>query len=501
MTISVVDLFSIGIGPSSSHTVGPMRAASKFISGLPPAFLGGPHDSTAGSRDDGPAPTSTTGSPRFTVDVELRGSLAATGRGHGTDRAVLLGLAGHDPETVPPDAEPLPGARVPEEGTVEKTAGGGRHFSYRVTFDAEEIEGHPNGMVFTARRGDEEFTQEWFSVGGGFVLSGEEIAARGNGPAGLGAGASTTGRSGTIPHPFTTGDELLEHCERGGLDVSDVMAANEAALHGDYEIVEKHLDAVWSTMRSCIDAGVGAGVDVPDANGGILPGGLGVRRRAPELHRRLMGMRSDEKPDPLAAMEWVNLWALAVNEENAAGGRVVTAPTNGAAGIVPAVMRYAHEYVTGFTPQAARRFLLAAGAIGIVVKENASISGAEVGCQGEVGSAAAMAAAGLCEVMGGDPRQVENAAEIALEHNLGLTCDPVGGLVQIPCIERNAVAAVQAINAARLARLGDGDHAVTLDEVVETMAATGRDMMTKYKETSTGGLAVALQMPVNRTEC
>lgn len=279
------------------------------------------------------------------------------------------------------------------------------------------------------------------------------------------------------------------------------MAANEAALHGDYEIVEKHLDAVWSTMRSCIDAGVGAGVDVQDANGGILPGGLGVRRRAPELHRQLMGPRSDEKPDPLAAMEWVNLWALAVNEENAAGGRVVTAPTNGAAGIVPAVMRYAHEYVTGFTPQAAHRFLLAAGAIGIVVKENASISGAEVGCQGEVGSAAAMAAAGLCEVLGGDPRQVENAAEIALEHNLGLTCDPVGGLVQIPCIERNAVAAVQAINAARLARLGDGDHAVTLDEVVETMAATGRDMVTKYKETSTGGLAVALQMPVNRTEC
>ncbi len=492
MTISVVDLFSIGIGPSSSHTVGPMRAAAKFIRGLPDDF---------GLCDDGSANTSSTESPAVTIDVELRGSLAATGRGHGTDRAVLLGLAGHEPQSVPPDAEPLPGAEIAESGVIEPVQEGCSPFAYRMTFDPEEIAGHPNGMIFTARNGDEEIRQEWFSVGGGFVLSGEDMAARADGDGELGSGASTTGRAGEVPHPFTTGDELLERCDRAGLDVSDVMAANETVLHGGYQDVANHLDAVWETMRACIDAGMTFAVETDDPNDGILPGGLGVRRRAPELHRTLAAMRADEKPDPLAAMEWVNLWALAVNEENAAGGRVVTAPTNGAAGIIPAVMRYAREYISGFTPKDARRFLLAAGAIGIVVKENASISGAEVGCQGEVGSAAAMAAAGLCEVMGGDPRQVENAAEIALEHNLGLTCDPVGGLVQIPCIERNAVAAVQAINAARLARLGDGEHTVTLDEVVETMAATGRDMMTKYKETSTGGLAVALQMPVNRTEC
>ena len=476
MTISVVDLFSIGIGPSSSHTVGPMRAATAFMRGLADA------------------------APPDLVHVELRGSLAATGRGHGTDRAVVLGLAGHEPATVSQHAEPLPGADVPTEGIASGPMG---DVAYRITFDTSEIAGHPNGMIFTAHTGGEAFTQEWFSVGGGFVLSGEDMAALrgGDGAGELGAGVTTTGRGGDVPHPFTTGDELLAQCRDHGLDISDVMAANEAALHGGTVGVARHLDAVWRTMRECMDNGI----DAADVNGGILPGGLGVRRRAPDLHRQLTEIRSDDgegtHADALSAMEWVNLWALAVNEENAAGGRVVTAPTNGAAGIIPAVMRYALDHVVGFTPEAARRFLLAAGAIGIVVKENASISGAEVGCQGEVGSAAAMAAAGLCEVMGGEPRHVENAAEIALEHNLGLTCDPVGGLVQIPCIERNAVAAVQAINAARLARLGDGDHAVTLDEAVRTMAATGRDMMTKYKETSTGGLAIELKMPVNRTEC
>ncbi|MFD8879125.1 L-serine ammonia-lyase [Corynebacterium xerosis] len=476
MTISVVDLFSIGIGPSSSHTVGPMRAAAAFMRGRADA------------------------APPDLVHVELRGSLAATGRGHGTDRAVVLGLTGHEPATVSPHAEPLPGADVPAEGIASGPTG---DVAYRITFDTSEIAGHANGMIFTAHTGGEEFTQEWFSVGGGFVLSGEDMAALqgGDGAGELGAGVTTTGRGGAVPHPFTTGDELLAQCRDHGLDISDVMAANEAALLGGADGVDEHLDTVWRTMRECMDAGIVAA----DVNGGILPGGLGVRRRAPDLHRQLTEIRSDDgegtHADALSAMEWVNLWALAVNEENAAGGRVVTAPTNGAAGIIPAVMRYALDHVVGFTPEAARRFLLAAGAIGIVVKENASISGAEVGCQGEVGSAAAMAAAGLCEVMGGEPRQVENAAEIALEHNLGLTCDPVGGLVQIPCIERNAVAAVQAINAARLARLGDGDHAVTLDEVVRTMASTGRDMMTKYKETSTGGLAIELKMPVNRTEC
>ncbi|WP_295628237.1 L-serine ammonia-lyase [uncultured Corynebacterium sp.] len=480
MTISVVDLFSIGIGPSSSHTVGPMRAASRFMRGL---------------LDDGPLPDDPGSSTPALVDVELRGSLAATGRGHGSDRAIVLGLAGHEPATVSPDVEPVPGADVAPEGVAEGPWG---RVPYRISFNAEEIDGHPNGMIFTAHgHGGAIRTQTWFSVGGGFVVSGEEMAALRDRDGKIGAGVTTTGRDGAVPHPFTTGDELLAQCRDHGLDIADVMAANELAIHRGDGTVDKHLDAVWRTMRECMDAGVAAD--------GVLPGGLRVRRRARDLNAQLTDARADDgegtHADALSVMEWVNVWALAVNEENAAGGRVVTAPTNGAAGIIPAVMRYGLDHVVGFTPAAARRFLLAAGAIGIVVKENASISGAEVGCQGEVGSAAAMAAAGLCEVMGGDPKQVENAAEIALEHNLGLTCDPVGGLVQIPCIERNAVAAVQAINAARLARLGDGDHAVSLDEAVRTMAATGRDMMTKYKETSTGGLAVELAMPVNRTEC
>lgn len=274
------------------------------------------------------------------------------------------------------------------------------------------------------------------------------------------------------------------------------MRANENALHADdggYEAVARHLDKVWRTMRQCVTAGIDAS--------GILPGGLQVARRAPRLYEQLLASKEGPRGDALGAMEWVNLYALAVNEENAAGGRVVTAPTNGAAGIIPAVMHYARDFLGDFTASQARRFLLTAGAVGIIVKENASISGAEVGCQGEVGSASAMAAAGLCEVLGGSPAQVENAAEIALEHNLGLTCDPVGGLVQIPCIECNAIGAVKSINAARLAKLGEGTNRVTLDDVVHTMAETGRDMLTKYKETSTGGLATTLGFPVNLTEC
>lgn len=468
MTISVVDLFSIGIGPSSSHTVGPMRAATAFMRGLADA------------------------APPDLVHVELRGSLAATGRGHGTDRAVVLGLAGHEPATVSQHAEPLPGADVPTEGIASGPVG---DVAYRITFDTSEIAGHPNGMIFTAHTGGEAFTQEWFSVGGGFVLSGEDMAALrgGDGAGELGAGVTTTGRGGDVPHPFTTGDELLAQCRDHGLDISDVMAANEAALHGGTVGVARHLDAVWRTMRECMDAGI----DAADVNGGILPGGLGVRRRAPDLHRQLTEIRSDDgegtHADALSAMEWVNLWALAVNEENAAGGRVVTAPTNGAAGIIPAVMRYALDHVVGFTPEAARRFLLAAGAIGIVVKENASISGAEVGCQGEVGSAAAMAAAGLCEVMGGEPRQVENAAEIALEHNLGLTCDPVGGLVQIPCIERNAVAAMRALNSCNLSWFLCNTRNISFDMVVKTMYQTGIHISNAFRETSEGGLAQLYQ--------
>ena len=307
----------------------------------------------------------------------------------------------------------------------------------------------------------------------------------------MAAGVTTTGRGGDVPHPFTTGDELLAQCRDHGLDISDVMAANEAALHGGTVGVARHLDAVWRTMRECMDNGI----DAADVNGGILPGGLGVRRRAPDLHRQLTEIRSDDgegtHADALSAMEWVNLFALAVNEENAAGGRMVTAPTNGAAGIIPAVLHYYMKFNPDASDDDVVAFFLGAAAVGILCKKNASISGAEVGCQGEVGSACAMAAAGLADVLGATPEQLENAAEIGLEHNLGLTCDPVGGLVQVPCIERNAIAAVKAINATQMALRGDGKHFISLDRVIRTMRDTGADMHDKYKETSRGGLAVS----------
>lgn len=452
MSVSVLDMFSIGIGPSSSHTVGPMRAAAAFV------------------RDLGNLPEH--------VDITLRGSLASTGRGHGTDRAVLLGLVGWEPTTVPADVDSVPelGVRIPDEGSVTGPAG---TVSYRITWDPAPAPEHPNCLVFSADGN----TGEYFSVGGGFIRTRSDLdtPAGGGGP--------------EVPMPFTTAAELLAHCARENLTFAEVTAANEAALHGGAAQVDAHLDAVWDAMRACVTAGI--------ATTGLLPGGLGVVRRAPGLYAQLTDPDSGPRKgrDGLTAMDWVSLYALAVNEENAAGRRVVTAPTNGAAGIVPAVMHYARDYLADFTRQRAREFLLTAGAVGIIIKENASISGAEVGCQGEVGSASAMAAAGLCAAIGGTPDQVENAAEIALEHNLGLTCDPVGGLVQIPCIERNAIGAVKAINAARLARLGSGLHRVTLDEVVQTMAETGRDMMTKYKETSTGGLAVNLGLPVSIPEC
>ena len=429
MSPSVRDLFSIGIGPSSSHTVGPMRAAAAFVDAY--------------------------GRPEH-VDITLRGSLAATGVGHGTDRAILLGFLGHSPTDAPED--PPLGTLIDPTGTIDS-------LSYAFTFDPEPAPEHPNCVVFAADGVEEAY----FSVGGGFIATRDELDA----PA----------PEQPVPHPFSSGAELLAHCAREGLSVAEVMRANE----GD---VDKHLDEVWATMQDCVERGL--------ATTGLLPGPLGVVRRAPGLHETL---QQEQDGAGLEAMEWVNLWALAVNEENAAGGRVVTAPTNGAAGIIPATMHYAREYLPGFDAAAARNFLLTAGAIGIIIKHNASISGAEVGCQGEVGSAAAMAAAGLCEFLGGTPSQVENAAEIALEHNLGLTCDPVGGLVQIPCIERNAIGAVKAINAARLAWRGTGTNRVSLDEVIQTMADTGRDMMSKYKETSTGGLAVHLGLPVALTEC
>lgn len=451
MALSVLDLFSIGIGPSSSHTVGPMRAARRFVAGLDRDGL---LEQTAQVRS------------------ELYGSLGATGRGHHSDRAVLLGLEGEDPETVDTGSVEERVARIRADGTIVLA---GRH---RIPWQEDDLvlhrrrslPGHPNGMTFEAldAAGEQLRLRTYYSVGGGFVV--DEAAA----------GADRIVEDDTrLPFHFTTGDELLDLCRREGVGVAELVRRNEEAFR-PFEQTRAQLLRVWATMQECVAAGC--------AREGTLPGGLKVPRRAHGLHQRL----SDDgaATDPLHAMDWVNLWALAVNEENASGGRVVTAPTNGAAGIIPAVLHYYARFVPGADDDGVVDFLLAAGAIGIIIKENASISGAEVGCQGEVGSACAMAAAGLAQVLGSTPEQVENAAEIGIEHNLGLTCDPVGGLVQIPCIERNAIASVKAINAARLAGHGDGVHTVSLDKAVKTMRETGADMKVKYKETSRGGLAV-----------
>ncbi len=451
MAISVFELFSIGIGPSSSHTVGPMRAARTFAEGL---------------ADDGLLDGVTR------VRAELFGSLGATGHGHGSDRAVTLGLLGELPETVDIASAAQRVAEVRESGHLELL---GKH---RVEFSDDDLvlhrrtslPYHPNGMRFYAYAGDElRRERSYYSVGGGFVV--DEAAA----------GADRIKADDTVlSHPFTTGAELLARCEETGLPVSGVMLANEQAWRGEAEI-RADLLHIWSVMQECVQNGW-------TTTETVLPGGLKVRRRAPELYERLC---SDPfATDPLRVMDWVDLFALAVNEENAAGGRVVTAPTNGAAGVLPAVLHYYMRFVPGASEHDVVRFLLCAAAIGVLYKENASISGAEVGCQGEVGSACSMAAGALCEVLGGTPAQVENAAEIGMEHNLGLTCDPVGGLVQVPCIERNAMAAVKAINAARIALRGDGQHIVSLDKVIKTMRETGADMKVKYKETARGGLAV-----------
>ncbi|WP_291313690.1 L-serine ammonia-lyase [Corynebacterium sp. UBA2622] len=464
-TVSVVDLFSIGIGPSSSHTVGPMRAAMEFADRL--------------TRDTGALPAR--------IRVELRGSLAATGVGHGTDRAVLLGLVGWTPLTTSPDVAPVPGEEVPPRGVIEGPDGA---VEYEVVLDPTPVAEHPNCLIFDAWDAAGQPVAErveYFSVGGGFILDRAGMEAK----AGE-SGITTTHERPVIPFEFHSGKTLMRLCEENGMTVAEIMRANEEALHG-WDVVRDHLDRVWDVMQECVSHGL--------KTEGTLPGGLNVTRRAPRLYRLLTAEYQESTARGLDAMEWVNLYALAVNEENAAHGQVVTAPTNGAAGIIPAVMHYCRDFTDDFTVERAREFLLTAGAIGVIIKTNASISGAEVGCQGEVGSASSMAAAGMCAILGGTPQQVENAAEIALEHNLGLTCDPVGGLVQVPCIERNAIGGVKAINAARLAKLGDGTNIVTLDDVVETMAATGRDMMTKYKETSMGGLAVQLGLPVNITEC
>ncbi|CAN5193964.1 L-serine ammonia-lyase [soil metagenome] len=449
--ISVFELFKVGIGPSSSHTVGPMRAADRFVAWL----------------TDRELLTATAG-----VQVELFGSLGATGRGHGTVTAVVLGLLGEHPESVDPESIPARVAALETNG--ELLLGGRQTVVFSVAEDivlhvGKSLAHHSNGMRFRATDADGNTVaiREYFSVGGGFVVDEDEIT---NPP-------DTAAR--TVPYPFLTSHELLALTRNTGLSISALMLANEAELRPEQQVRDDLL-AIWEVMQQCVVRGM--------AHGGVLPGGLRVRRRAEAWHQELLA--HPDARDPFEAMDWVALYALSVNEENAAGGRVVTAPTNGAAGIVPAVLHYCRDFVRDFDDDTVVRFLLTAGAVGILCKTNASISGAEVGCQGEVGSACAMAAAGLAEVLGGTPAQVENAAEIGLEHNLGLTCDPVGGLVQIPCIERNAVASVKAITAARMALRGDGTHHVDLDTVIRTMRDTGADMAEKYKETSLGGLAL-----------
>ncbi|MBA0051691.1 L-serine ammonia-lyase [Streptomyces sp. AJS327] len=455
MAISVFDLFSIGIGPSSSHTVGPMRAAGLFARRL---------------KNEGVL------AHTVTVSADLYGSLGATGHGHGTPKAVLLGLEGESPRTVDVEAADERVAAIRQTGRLRLLGAeiGDAHeidFSERrhlTLHRRRSLPYHANGMTLTASdaSGAALLTKTYYSVGGGFVVDEDAVGEN-----------RITLDDTVLRHPFRTGDELLRLTRDTGLSVSALMLENERAWRTESEIRAGLLE-IWQVMRDCVARGL--------SREGILPGGLKVRRRAAPSARHL---RAEGEPEA-RAMEWVTLYAMAVNEENAAGGRVVTAPTNGAAGIIPAVLHYAERFVPGTDEDAVVRFLLAAGAIGMLFKENASISGAEVGCQGEVGSACSMAAGGLAEILGGSPEQVENAAEIGIEHNLGLTCDPVGGLVQIPCIERNGMAAVKAVTAARMSLRGDGRHHVSLDKAIKTMRDTGADMKVKYKETARGGLAV-----------
>jgi L-serine dehydratase len=451
MNISVFDLFNIGIGPSSSHTVGPMRAARNFVERL---AAGGLLSRTA------------------KIVTTLYGSLGATGRGHGTDKAVILGLLGETPGAVAVENldvrlreirrnRRLPLLNGPVIAFVEQE---------HLIFDHKNsLPFHPNGMKLEAFAADGKSlsAEIYFSTGGGFIVR---------------AGDTATGAAGqSVPYPFESGAEMLAHCQAQNMSICELVLANEKVFRTEDQIREGLL-RIWSVMQQCVTAGC--------QSKGWLPGGLKLQRRAPDLYRKLASQAEQALRDPLTIMDWVNLYAMAVNEENAAGGRVVTAPTNGAAGIVPAVLHYATRFCTAPRPDSIERFLLTAGAIGILYKKNASISGADVGCQGEVGVACSMAAGGLVEFLGGTPAQVEDAAEIGMEHNLGLTCDPIGGLVQIPCIERNAMGSIKAINAARIALRGDGHHYVSLDKVIRTMRETGHDMLTKYKETARGGLAV-----------
>lgn len=461
MAISVFDLFKVGIGPSSSHTVGPMRAARLFALAL---------------QQEGLLAHTTR------IVCKLYGSLGATGKGHGSDVAVILGLMGHAPDTVDVDAVPR---LITQVRTERRLAVLGVHtigFAEKddvLMLRREALPEHPNGMQFSAlnAQGQERKTAKYLSVGGGFVVT-----------AGAANEAVLTEYQ-KVPYPFTSGAELLSLCKQTGLSISQLMWANERTWRSE-DGIHTGLQTIWRVMRECVQRGL--------QHTGTLPGPYKVQRRAPLLAAQLHERAEHPPTDPLSVLDWVNVYAFAVNEENAAGGRVVTAPTNGAAGVIPAVLHYCDRFVLSSRSQNTAadsqdyvaNFLMTAAAIGILYKLNASISGAEVGCQGEVGVACSMAAAGLAAVMGGTPEQVENAAEIGMEHNLGLTCDPVGGLVQVPCIERNAMGAVKAINAARMALQGDGQHVVSLDKVIKTMRETGADMKTKYKETSRGGLAV-----------
>jgi len=464
MSVSVLDLFNVGIGPSSSHTVGPMKAAREFAVSLKKSNI---LEQVA------------------RLQTRLYGSLGATGRGHGSDVAVLLGLMGECPRAVDVDAIPHLVAEV--RSTEKLILIGEREIAFCEETDLqllprERLEFHPNGMEFWAydNQGKELARTIFYSIGGGFIVHENEAAADHFKEADI-----------SVPYPFSSGDELLAHCKTSGKPISVIMMANEEALRPRKQVRAELLE-IWRVMQECVERGYSRGGEMP---------GLKVKRRAADLYKQLSKRPEIALTDPLTILDWVNLYALAVNEENAVGGRVVTAPTNGAAGIVPAVLHYYARFVPGANDDGAVRFLLTAGAVGRLFKENASISGAEVGCQGEVGSACSMAAAGLTEVLGGTPRQVENAAEIGMEHNLGLTCDPIGGLVQVPCIERNAMAAIKAINAARLALKGDGEHFVSLDKVIRTMRITGRDMQSKYKETAEGGLAVTVPIAATVVDC
>ncbi len=455
MTISVFDIFKIGIGPSSSHTVGPMKAARQFAQAIAESSLADLHG----------------------VTVELYGSLGATGKGHGTDRAVMLGLMGETPEEIDPNTIDSKLQTIEAQRQLQLL---GQHSVVfepvkHIRFYRKALPFHANGMRFLAfdSAGDVILTKEFYSVGGGFIVSDTDTVIK-----------TEYDHDNCLPYPFKTAERLLSLCKSHKRSISEIMLQNEKAWLHETEIRNRLLK-IWRVMQACVERGMQIE--------GCLPGGMQVKRRAPALFKQLsIEQKGTLFHAPTGTLDWVNLFALAVSEENAAGGRVVTAPTNGAAGIIPAVLHYYWQFCEGANEEGVIRFLLTAGAIGFLYKENASISGAEVGCQGEVGVACSMAAGALAEALGGTPEQVENAAEIGMEHNLGLTCDPVGGLVQVPCIERNAMGAVKAINAARIAMRGDGTHYISLDKVIRTMRQTGADMKVKYKETSRGGLAVNL---------